>query len=582
MAVNIVLTAILRANVSQFLSGLMQAGKGLQGMQVLAQGLSKAFDVFMLKLFIDLVMQLKDALAGIISDLLETAGKWQQMTIGMSAVILATNKITDATGKQLSYADQFNRSLLISKDLMQKMRIDAALNVGTTQELAAVFTGLANAVSTTAKAGENGIEKTRKLANALVATSYVLGPMVLKGGVDQAVRETNELLEGRLTKINTLARALGLTTGAGKKAYQEAYKAGTVYDFIMGKLKAYSTAQDALSKSYEGLTSTLKDMFDVVKQQTAEFGFNRVNAALLEFTNLIVERLPDGTAKISSAFTEFTSKLGPLFDELMIPLLDLARTLIGIVLDNKDAIISFVRLLINLLAVMIELLNLILTVLRPILDVVISILQFVTDGLNVLIALVRNLVRSIQEAVQWIVNALQPALEGLKKFLNEELQPAVQWFMSKLGQSTDLQEENRKKQEEAAETANTHAEAIGNTNKELDESNKKVKDNTQHWKNWISTLKAAYSNRFTAAAKSFLTMFGSGGTLSPTAGGAGAVPVNINLNGPNGTVSIPAQMTPQQLAQAHRNGRQFSGSLNRMSRGVTMNPAMRNGPLFQN
>lgn len=582
MAVNIILSAILRANISQFLSGMMQATQGMNGVQQAAQAISKAFDAVLLTKFLQLLMQLKDALAGIISDLLETASKWQQMSIGMAAVVIGANKITDTTGKTLSYTDQFNRALLISSDLMQKMRIDAALNIGTTEELASTYTGLSMAVATTAKAGEDAIDKTRKLANAMIATAHVLGPMVLKGGVDQAVRETNELLEGRLTKINTLARALGLTTGEGKKAYQEAYKAGQVFDFIMEKLQPFSTASNALSRSFSGLTDTLKDTFDLIKQSAAQFGFNRVTAALQEFVDLIVVRLPDGTAHLSDMFTEFTDKLGPLFDELMIPLIDLTKTLFSIIGDNKDFVISFLRLCIQLIGLTVEILNSALTSLRPLLQFILSIIQYITDGLNVLVALVRNLVRTMQEVAEAIYQKVKPALEWVQKFLNEELQPAVQWFMSKLGLSTDLQEENNKKQKDAAILANTHAEAIGNQNKELDESNKKVKDNTQHWKNWIATLKAAYANRFPSAAKSFLTMFGSGGTLNPIASQTGSTNVNINLSGPNGDVTIPATMTPQQLAQAHRNGKQFSGTLNRMTRGITLNPATRNGPAFQN
>ena len=582
MAVNIVLTAILRASVNQFLGGIAQATSSLKGMQSVGQALSKAFDIFMLKQFLNVLMDVKDTISGMIADLLETAAKWQQMNIGMAAVIASSNKITDSTGRTLSVADSYNRALVLSSDLMKKLRLDAALNVGTTEELASTFVGLTSAVSNTSKAGENAIEKTRKLSNSIVAASYIMGPMVLKGGVDQAVRETNELLQGRLTIINTFARALGITTHEGKKAFEEAKKTGTIYQFLEDRLKSYSAAQDSLSRSYEGLTSTLKDMFDMIKQQTAEFGFNRVNAALQELVDTIVVRLPDGTAELSNEFTSFVAQFGPIFDELMIPILDLTRTLFSIVVDNKDVMVTFVRLLVQMLALVLDLLNLCLEILRPILSVVMSLLNFLMQSLNVVIGLVRSLVRVTQGVAETINNWLMPVLQNLGNFINGPLRDSIQQFLALLGISTDMQKENAKKQEEAALAADTHAEALGTLNDEVDESNKKVKDNTQHWKNWISTLKAAYSNRFPSAAKSFLTMFGSGGTLSPSSAAAGAVPVNINLNGPDGSVSIPAQMTPQQLAQANRNGKVFSGSLSKINKSVTSNPAMRNGPMYQN
>lgn len=582
MAVNIILQAILRANVSQFINGLNQAKSALQGMQGLAGLLSKAFDVYFLQQFLNLAMQLKDVLAGVIMDLLETAGKWQQMTIGMAAVVLASNKITDSTGKQLSYAEQFNRAIIVSKDLMQKLRIDAALNIGTTDDLASAYIGLANAVSTTTKKGEDGIQKTRSLANALIATSYILGPAVLKGGKDQAIRETNELLEGRLTKINTLARTLGLTTASGKDAYKEAFAAGKVYDFLMGKLSAYSAAQKQLAYGYEGLMSTLKDLLDLVKQTTAEFGFERVNNALKELVDQIVIRLPDGTAKISDAFKNFFNLLAPIFDELMIPLIDLTKTFIQIIVENKEVIVSFLRLTIQLLSLLLESFNSILQLIRPGLSLILSLLSMIMDSISLIVGGINGLLRSVSEFYNQIMERIKPALEALNNFLTEKFQPTVQWFLSKMGLSTNLQEEDNKKKKDAATLAKTHVEALGGLNEALDSQNQKLKDNTQHWKNWISTLKAAYSSRFPAAAQSFMTMFGHGGTLSPTSASAGSIPVNINLNGPHGNMSIPAQMTPQALAQAHQTGRQFSGSLNKMTKSTTLNPVLRNGAVYQN
>jgi len=579
MAVNIVLTAVLRANINQFLNGMREAGTGLQGV---SEAINTAFDGIAIIAIIDLLKKLAEALAGIINDLLETAGKWEQMTFGMAAVLASSEKITDTTGKTLDITEKYNRAILLSGDLMKKLRLDAALNLGTTEELAGAFVGLSNSVSNTSKQGANAIERTRALANAIVVSSKVLGPMVLKGGMNQAIRETNELLQGRLTVINTFARTLGITTSEGKKAYKEALKNGTVYDFLMDKLKNYTAAQGFLSRSFVGLSDTIKDLFEMVKQSIAVFGFERFLGFLRSVVDMMVIRLPDGTAKLSEGFQAFMDELSPLFDELMIPLIGLMKELLAIILDNKETIISILRGAIQFLGLILNTITFILTVTRIGIKLLLSSLNVIISYIKTVYGLINGVLTLLTKVYDFIHAKIMPILNNLFDFLNVKFQSMFQWMLSKLGLSTDLQEEDNKKKKQAALLAKTHAEAIGSLNNELTKNNKNVKDNTQHWKNWIATLRSAYSNRFPSAAKSFLTMFGSGGTLSPTRSSAGAVPVNINLNGPNGNMTIPAKMTPQQLAQAHTSGRQFSGSLAKMQKGVVINPSTRSGPIFQN
>jgi hypothetical protein len=582
MAVNIVLTAILRANIAQFVNGMSRAGSALGGLQNAAKSLNALLDATLWYKILEVILQIESAIQGVVVHIIDTASKWQGLQVSMAAVLLATNKITDASGKQLTYAEQFNRAIIISKDLMNKLRMDAVLSVGTTEDLTNAYIGLGNAVSATTRKGENGIEKTRKMANAMVATSYVLGPSVMKGGINQVIRETNALLTGKNDRINTLARTLGLTDGLGKKAYDAAKKEGRLYDFLMAKLKPYIQAQEILSHTLEGLKNTLKDMLQYAEQMISEFDFKRINSALQEFTNYFVTRLPDGTAKASKKFEFLLRQLGVIFDEIMIPVLNLQKSLMKLFTENTQGVTSYLSTIGQLNALFINLTNTMILLLRPFFRLFGMGSISLVDSLYAILVLLNGALQTLNSWIDKIDNAIGPMLDGAYAQL-QKIHDMYQKMAGAFGVSTNLQEEDNKKKKEAEILAQTQVESIGGLTDALNENNKKVKDNTQHWRNWISTMRSAFSTRFPSAAKSFLTTFGAGGALNPTRGGIGATDVNINLRNADGsTMSIPAQMTPQQLAQAHQNARTFSGSLNKMTKGKTLNPISRNGPAFQN
>jgi hypothetical protein len=630
--VNIVLQAILRANITQFLQGINQAVGGVNNLANASKKINQAldltlfrkiteqigdmvgqgklftavFDAFALKgimaqgaiqgmaaglmrlsaglaifsAVVPIITALTSALAVLSQRLLEAGSKWESMKIGMSAVLLNTNKITSATGQQLSKTEEFNRALIVSGELMNKLRTDAAINVGTTEDLVSSFVGLQTAVAKTAKESEDAVEKTRALANRIVMTAHLLGPEVLKGGRDQAIRETNEILAGRLTIINTFARAIGLTKEEFKKLREEGM---STYDILMQRLSAYSAAQNTAARSFSGLTSTLQDLSDLAMQTMAQFGFQRVEGFLREVVDMFIHQLPNGTSEVSKGFQGILSQLAPIFDELMIPLIVLFKEFIAMFKENKDIFVASVRLLVNMLGLVLDLLGAIMPILRLLIAISKPYLMSLIYGLDVVTAGLRLIADGIKWVADNIMNFLQPVLDRLSKLYTEHLEPAIQKMLALMGKSTDLTKEAKKAQEEHQKFMDTKLKiTLAGTNEELDKQNKKIQDNSQHWKNWVSTIKAAYQNRIPQLARSFLTTFGSGGTLSPITGAPGAVDVNLNFNMPDGTsMTVPAKMTPQQIAQSRSTAVQAAGVLYNQQRRASIPPSVRGGPLIQ-
>lgn len=630
--VNIVLQAILRANITQFLQGINQAVGGVNNLANASKKINQAldltlfrkiteqigdmagqgklftaiFDAFALKgimaqgaiqgmaaglmsfsaglavfaAVLPIIAAISAALSAMSQRLLEAAAKWEGMKIGMAAVLLNTNQITSATGQQLSKTEEFNRALLVSGELMKQLRTDAALNVGTTEDLVSSFVGLQTAVAKTAKENENAVEKTRALANRIVMTAHLLGPEVLKGGRDQAIRETNEILAGRLTIINTFARAIGLTKEEFKKLREQGM---STYDILMQRLSAFSAAQNVAARSFAGLTSTLQDLADLAMQTMAQFGFQRVEEFLRTIVDTFVHQLPNGTAEVSKGFQAFLSQLAPIFDELMIPLIALFKELIAMFKENKDIFVATIRLTVNLLGLVLDLLSAIMPILRILITISKPYWMALIYALDVITAGLRLIADGIKWVADNIMTLLQPVLDRLSETYTKYLEPAIQKMLALMGKSTDLTKEAKKAQEEHQKFMDTKLKnTLAGTNEELDKQNKKIQDNSQHWKNWVSTIKAAYQNRIPQLARSFLTTFGSGGTLSPISGSTGAMDVNLNFNMPDGTsMSVPAKMTPQQIAQSRSTAVQAAGILYNQQRRTSIPPSVRGGPIIQ-
>src|SRR5258706_14539275 len=113
MAVNVILQAILRANVSQFVAGLAQAGQSIAGLNQAASAIFGAFDTVLLERFLELIMQAGTAMIQFAAKTVEAAGEWESLKYSMASVIMASNNITDATGRTLTENEKYNRSIAV-------------------------------------------------------------------------------------------------------------------------------------------------------------------------------------------------------------------------------------------------------------------------------------------------------------------------------------------------------------------------------------------------------------------------------------------------------------------------------------
>lgn len=559
-----------RANIQQQISlaqqrlnTLTQVGNAnnIQGMVAWTAGLVGALYV---------LNQLKDTLFGITKELIDQAAQWERMKIGMATLLMGANEFSSATQGQLDKQEQFNRALLVSDKLMQELRVDAMKNVGTTQDLVGIFKGLQMAVAGSSKANENYIEKTRVLSNQVMIAANALGPEVLRGGTTQAVREVNEILHDRITIINKFAQGIGLTKDEFKKLRREGMSA---FDILETRMKLFGNARSVMANSFAGLSTTLKDMIQFAEQSIGKFGFERLEGFMRDIVGMFVKEMPDGTAKLTDGFQKFVSTLAPIFDELMIPLIGIGKQLVALVIENAPAIVMMIRLIVQVITLALNILQSMIPILRLIIDTVKPFLPFVQWVLGGIIALLNETFGWITNIASALSDQLKPALDFLNLGLNKSNE-SFQGFLGNLNQSTELTVKMHQAQKDHEKFLDTKMKnTMAGTTDELNKQNKAVQDNTQHWRNWVSVLKAAYEHRVPELAHSFMTTFGRG-TISP-GGSAGTMPVNINIHTANGMTTIPAHMTPQQLAQARTQTIQRTQTMANYQRAVNTNPSSR-------
>ena len=461
MAANVVLTAILRASVGSFVNGLRNAQGQLNNFQNALKGLKALMDILFFKEVLGLLGEFLNPLRSMLGVLINSNAEWERMRIGLATIVSNSTNITDELGNSVSGQEKFNRALALSNDLMKQMRFLAAQNIGTTEDLLSVYTGIANVVSGTLKKGEEATSKTLKLANDITTTAKVLGPSVIRGGIEQATRESNLILSGLIRADNTFARAIGLTRSEFDKLKKQGL---STYEILSKKLSEFAAAQGVLAKSFVGVTDTIKDLSQFALTEIGKFGFDRLTQALNEFVGHLIITLPNGLKGFHQDILDIVNQLAPIFDELMIPLIDFTKELIKLIIDNKTTIIDLLRLSVQLLGLLLDTLRMLISVWNNLFQAFKPGIEFIINGLNLIISTTRSIldqtVNLFNEFTRSVQESLKPINDGIEKYIRKPLQE----LLSQMGLSTDLAKEDAKNSKQAALASTTRAEALGHLN----------------------------------------------------------------------------------------------------------------------
>jgi hypothetical protein len=230
--------------------------------------------------------------------LIGTNAALEQQSLSMSGVLNANLVFRDSTGQLLGPQESFQKSLLVSQDLMAKFRKDAIFSVGTSQDLIDVAT---LAMQPVLSAGGT-LDTVRSIANDAVSVGKVAGI-----DASQSSRDIMQILGGNagieVATFRFLKPFLGDTETFNKLTAPERLAK------LQTAMKQFATPEliAAQANSWSGLTSSLSEYLNLFVTTAGTKLFEKVKAGALTVVTFltnnydkfvaIAERVGNGIAR---------------------------------------------------------------------------------------------------------------------------------------------------------------------------------------------------------------------------------------------------------------------------------------------
>lgn len=202
----------------------------------------------------------------------------ENLTIGLGSVINGMSTFQQG-GKTLGGNDAFIASEDKAREALNRFNIEATKTQFTGSQLAESAMTLASVYMGLGRNTDDLVGFTGKLATAASATALPL---------QQVARETDEILQGRITTMNVFFQRFKgfLTEGEIATIRQGGQAAAAVLETALGRLSA---AADAHKSSWEGVTSTLHTVWDQFTRMASEPAFSAIESGLNGISNAMFE-----------------------------------------------------------------------------------------------------------------------------------------------------------------------------------------------------------------------------------------------------------------------------------------------------
>lgn len=221
------------------------------------------------------LQRLVDTLRDAVSLGLQFNATMETAQVGMAAIIVTQNTITDAQGRVLEGAEAFNHALSISGDLVDQLRIKALAFGLPFQE---TLVGLQTIQGPLTNAG-------LKLSEIVdLAPKLALGLRAANVPLREIGQETRAILNGTQTRNDRLNQILNIT----KKEVEEAKKAGTLYEFLNSKLEGFTAGGIALANTYTAIFERLSGAASILAGKITEPLFEGTKAAGAELFGAVL------------------------------------------------------------------------------------------------------------------------------------------------------------------------------------------------------------------------------------------------------------------------------------------------------
>jgi hypothetical protein len=252
----------------------------------------------------------------------------EDVKLGIASVVLAMGTIN---GQTLTWG----QASQVADEQVRKLQNTAMSMAGTTQELAKAF----QAVAAQGLEAGMSVDQVRTLAIAGVAAGRALGI-----STNTLQRDIRDMVLGIRPNSTILSASLGIT-----KADIDAAKAssGGLFEYLDGKLKAFSVASAQYNKTFTGMWEQMSEMFARSFAESTVSIFDSTKKAMTDIMALI------GTVDTKTSELHVNPELKAVLDSVMSTLSGVFNVIVAVVKglwEMHSAIILFAEVKLGLAA----------------------------------------------------------------------------------------------------------------------------------------------------------------------------------------------------------------------------------------
>lgn len=250
------------------------------------------------------VKEVVGGMASLVRTGIEYNSVLEQSRLGIASLVSAFGEIVDANGKRIEGEAAWQASLAISEDMQERLKIKA---LQTTAEYEDLVQALQFSVGPALQAAFDPnqiVDFTTAVAQSAAAIGI---PM------QQLGQEVRSLFQGDIGPDSRLAQMFFSGQKNVRAFVQELKDSGKFYDFMMEKMGAFTKAGEAMSGTFAGALSNLKDAFKQALGSATENALEGSTSALLELTGAIVTFDSEGRATFDSDFVDAVDAVASAF-----------------------------------------------------------------------------------------------------------------------------------------------------------------------------------------------------------------------------------------------------------------------------
>jgi hypothetical protein len=272
------------------------------GQAKFGQSVSSTIDILKSLLIISAVFKSFELFSDSIKEGFSFNSTIEQARLGIAALITAEADLKNAQGQTLTGAEALTVAHSLAADQIDKLRIAGLQTASTTKQLAAAFQ---QAIGVGLTWGLT-LDQIREITIGVTQAAGALGvPMT------QLNEEVRSLIAGTISIRNTrVATSLGITNADIKNAREMGNLAG----FILDRIKAFNIAGEQVAKTWQGVTSNVKEALQVFAGDATKPLFDQVKVglqtALEGVFDLNAAQVSDKFSTILGVSQEISQELG--------------------------------------------------------------------------------------------------------------------------------------------------------------------------------------------------------------------------------------------------------------------------------